>query len=49
MLLREGQITGYEGTAIMLDAVPQAKAILGDKGYTAEWLRDVMTVSGVTL
>ena len=39
MLLSEGQMSDYKGAALMLDALPKAKALLGDRGYDADWLR----------
>jgi hypothetical protein len=33
MLLSEGQVSDYKGAALMLDALPPAKQLLGDKGY----------------
>jgi transposase len=32
MLLSEGQMSDYKGAALMIDAFPMAKALLGDKG-----------------
>ena len=40
MLLSEGQMSDFGGAALMLDAFPKAKALLGDKGYDADWFRD---------
>ena len=39
MLLSEGQMSDYKGAALMLDAPPKAKALLGDRGYDADWFR----------
>ena len=39
MLLSEGQMSDYKGAALMLDALPRAKALLGDRGYDANWFR----------
>ena len=39
MLLSEGQMSDYKGAALMLDALPSAKQLLGDKGYDADWFR----------
>ena len=33
---------------IMIDAMPQAKALLGDKGYDADWFRQALTERGIT-
>ncbi len=48
MLLTEGQTSDYKGAALMLDALPKAKAILGDRGYDADWVRDALTARGIT-
>ena len=39
VLLSEGQMSDYKGAALMIDAFPKAKVLLGDKGYDANWLR----------
>jgi transposase len=33
MLLSEGQMSDYKGAALMIDALPSAMAMLGDRGY----------------
>src|SRR6195952_4684000 len=47
MLLSEGQMSDYKGAALMLDALPPAKALLGDKGYDAGWSRDALAERGI--
>ena len=47
MLLSEGQMSDYKGAALMLDALPPAKAMLADKGYDADWLRAALTERGI--
>lgn len=42
MLLSEGQMSDFGGAALMIDAFPKAKALLGDKGYDADWFRDAL-------
>ena len=39
MLLSEGQMSDYKGAALMVDALPKAKLLLGDRGYDADWFR----------
>ncbi|WP_149864640.1 IS5 family transposase [Pacificimonas flava] len=39
MALSEGQMSDYKGAALMLDALPRAKTLLGDRGYDADWFR----------
>ena len=43
MLLSEGQMSDFKGAAIMLDALPKAKVMLGDKGYDADWFRNALS------
>jgi hypothetical protein len=47
MLLSEGQMSDYKGVALMLDILPRAKAILGDKGYDADWFRTALIKRGI--
>ena len=37
MLLSEGQMSDHKGAAMMLDALPPAKTLIGDRGYDAGW------------
>ncbi len=46
MPLSEGQMSDYKGAALMIDALPKAKAMLGDRGYDANWLREALTARG---
>jgi transposase len=47
MLLTEGQTSDYKGAALMLEALPKAKAILGDRGYDADWFRAALIAKGI--
>jgi transposase len=47
MLLTEGQTSDYKGAAMMLDALPRATAMLGDRGYDADWFRAALTERGI--
>ena len=47
MLLTEGQTSDYKGAALMLDALPAAKAMLGDRGYDADWFRNALIAKGI--
>jgi transposase len=47
MLLSEGQMSDYKGAAIILEALPPAKAMLADRGYDADWFRDALTARGI--
>ena len=48
MLLSEGQMSDFKGAALMLEALPKAKALLGDRGYDADWLRQALAARGIT-
>jgi transposase len=48
MLLSEGQMSDYKGAALILDAMPQAKTMLGDRGYDADWFRAALTARGIS-
>jgi len=48
MLLSEGQMSDYKGAALMLDALPPAKTLLGDRGYDAGWFRNALKARGIT-
>ena len=48
MLLSEGQMSDYKGAALMLEALPKAKELLGDKGYDADWFRHALAKRGIT-
>ena len=38
----------YKGAALMIDALPPAKELLGDKGYDADWFRQALAAHGIT-
>ncbi len=48
MLLSEGQMSDYKGAALMMAALPPAKAILADRGYDADWFRNALLARGIT-
>ena len=40
-------MSDYKGAALMLDILPKAKTMLGDKGYDADWFRDALNERGI--
>ena len=40
-------MSDYHGAALMLDALPKATALLGDRGYDAEWFRNALAARGI--
>lgn len=47
MLLSEGQMSDYKGAALMIHALPKAKALLGDRSYDADWFRAALAKRGI--
>ncbi len=48
MLLSQGQMSDDKGgAALMLDALPPAKTLLGDRGYDAGWFRNALAERGI--
>jgi len=47
MLLGEGQMSDCKGAALMLDALPAAKTMPGDRGYDADWFRNALIAKGI--
>lgn len=47
MLFSEGQMSDDKVAALMLDALQQAKAMPGDKGHAADWLRAALSKRGI--
>jgi transposase len=37
-----GQVSDYTGAAALLDDLPKARWLLGDRGYDADWFRDAL-------
>ena len=36
MKLTEGQVSDYKGAALLMDALPEARELLADRGYDAD-------------
>ena len=43
-----GQVSDYTGAAALLDGLPKADWLLGDRGYDADWFRDAFDEKGIT-
>ena len=51
MKLTAGQVSDYQGAALLMDAIdalPEARALLADRGYDADWFRDALRARGIT-
>ena len=42
-----GQVSDYTGAAALLDGLPRAEWLLGDRGYDADWFRDALKDKGI--
>ena len=42
-----GQVSDYTGAAALLDDLPRAQWLLGDRGYDADWFRDALEAKGI--
>ena len=42
MFLSAGQTSDYIGARALLSSIPQAGALLGDRGYDADWFRNAL-------
>ena len=40
LFMTAGQVSDYIGAAALLDSLPKAQWLLGDRGYDADWFRD---------
>lgn len=45
--LTAGQVSDYKGAEVLLNHLPQAKALLADRGYDATWLRSALKARGI--
>ena len=45
--LTAGQVSDYTGAAALLDDLPKAQWLLGDRGYDADWFRDALEAKGI--
>lgn len=47
MLLSEGQMSDFKSAALMIEAMPDAKVLLGDRGYDPNWFRNALSAGGI--
>ncbi|WP_114149697.1 MULTISPECIES: IS5 family transposase [Acinetobacter calcoaceticus/baumannii complex] len=48
LFMTAGQVSDYTGAAALLDSLPRAQWLLGDRGYDADWFRDALETKGIT-
>ncbi len=42
-----GKVSDYMGAAALLDDLPKAQWLLGERGYNADWFRDALQAKGI--
>ena len=40
-------MSDFKGAALIIDRLPEAGALIGDKGYDADWLRAALLARGI--
>jgi transposase len=43
-----GQVSDFTDAPALLDTLPKAQWLLGDRGYDADWFRDALQEKGIT-
>ena len=47
-VLTEGQRSDYKGAEMLMPALPEARELLADRGYDADWFRETLKTKGIT-
>lgn len=47
LMLSEGQMSDHKGARLMLDALPPASSLIGDRVYDSNWFREALTEKGI--
>lgn len=48
LLLTEGQVSDYRGAATIVPSLPEAGALIADRGYDSNWFRRALLGQGIT-
>ena len=48
LFMTAGQVSDYIGASALLDSLPRAQRLLGDRGYDADWFGDALQAKGIT-
>ena len=48
LFMTAGQVSDYTGAAALVDSLPKAQWLLGDRGYDADWFREALQAKGIT-
>lgn len=47
MFLTAGQTSDFKGAAVLIEQMPKTRALIGDRGYDADWLREALKDRGI--
>uniref|UniRef100_UPI003CF4BF2A IS5 family transposase n=1 Tax=Brevundimonas sp. TWP2-3-4b1 TaxID=2804580 RepID=UPI003CF4BF2A len=48
LFMTAGRVSDYIGAAALLDSLPRAQWLLGDRSYDADWFREALQAKGIT-
>ncbi len=48
LFMTVGQVSDYISAAALLDSLPKAQWLRGDRGYDADWFREALRAKGIT-
>lgn len=47
MVLTEGQMNDHKGARLLIEKLPPAKTLIGDRGYDSNWFRQALKAKGI--
>jgi len=47
MVLTEGQMSDHKGAGLLIETLPSAKTLIGDRGYDSNWFRQALEAKGI--
>lgn len=47
LFMTAGQVSDYTAAAALLNSLPKAQWLLGDRGYDADWFRDALQAKSI--
>ncbi len=48
LFMTAGEVSDYTCAAALLDSLPRAQWLLGDRAYHADWFREALQAKGIT-
>ncbi|WP_148210522.1 transposase [Beijerinckia indica] len=47
MVLTEGQMSDHKGAGLLIETLPSAKTLIGDRGYDSNWFGQALEAKGI--